>query len=375
MVDEPPSGRRGEDDGPGSRTRRETVLAGGVIVSSSLAGCLSGGSDSTNGNESGDTVDADVPVETLAVDAAFTEPAWAVDSDAPGVVYLYDETPERLFDGLDGSGAVDAFVAETDFDSSVLLQIGSVGPDACADELELGRLDIEGDTLSGTAQVVRSSDGDCGDATSYPWLLVRVGATISTARLTVTDGAGEQRTLGTDTQEGIDPAELTGFVAPGGEPPTVPAPIECATGRRHEQRVAEPAVQLGQATRDGDPQFALTADDTVYERGDTLGVSLRTITPTPRESAGRYSYNLQVLTEAGWQDLRVVTRPQISYPEDTVVHAPGEGFDWSITLTASGLLADHILEQSLLVCPGLVVGRYRFLFWDPAVAVEFDYVG
>jgi len=35
-------------------------------------------------------------------------------------------------------------------------------------------------------------------------------------------------------------------------------------------------------------------------------------------------------------------------------------------------VAGHVHEDSLSVCPDLPPGRYRFVFWEPTVAVAFD---
>jgi len=64
--------------------------------------------------------------------------------------------------------------------------------------------------------------------------------------------------------------------------------------------------------------------------------------------------------------LKIVTNDPIS-------HAPGEGFEWTFELTDGGVVPDaHQHGDSPTVCPSLQPGRYRFLYWEPGVAVEFD---
>jgi hypothetical protein len=54
---------------------------------------------------------------------------------------------------------------------------------------------------------------------------------------------------------------------------------------------------------------------------------------------------------------------------------PGAGFEWSIELTESGVVADHS-QLSARACPSLQPGRYRFVFWGANdLAVAFDYLG
>ena len=50
--------------------------------------------------------------------------------------------------------------------------------------------------------------------------------------------------------------------------------------------------------------------------------------------------------------------------------APREVFEWSLRLTEAGIVPD---EKDFIVCPELISGRYRFVYWiSTPVAVAFD---
>lgn len=104
-----------------------------------------------------------------------------------------------------------------------------------------------------------------------------------------------------------------------------------------------------------------------------MTVTLTSLGPGTGGTGNRNKYSLQVLTEAGWQDVRGSTDGEpLPYTDEAVRHEPGEGFRWTFDLTPEGVIAGHVHEDALAVCPGLPAGRYRFVFWEPLVAVSFD---
>ncbi|MGM0605971.1 MAG: hypothetical protein ACQETB_09940 [Halobacteriota archaeon] len=62
----------------------------------------------------------------------------------------------------------------------------------------------------------------------------------------------------------------------------------------------------------------------------------------------------------------------MGYTDEAIGHRPGDGFEWSFEMTAARNLAGHVREERLTVCPTLPAGRYRFVHWQPAIAVAFD---
>ena len=188
----------------------------------------------------------------------------------------------------------------------------------------------------------------------------------------------------------IDPDTLAGGVQPDGDPPAVPAAIDCATEAfdRHAAYVDD-SVAYGTLTDDsGNPMFALRArnpnadvvDNLTFERGDEIDLRLLNVSNASLTTGNKHKYNLQLQTEAGWEEVRGTTGDpsEILYTDVGFGHAPGEGFKWTFELSEDRLLAGHTHEDDLAVCPDLQSGRYRFAYWgtlDDPLAVEFDYTG
>ena len=372
-------------------TRRRTLQTGGAVLLGLLAGCV--GDDTTD--DGGDATDngdgdADEPtvIETkqfsLGVDAS--RPWWyEYDEDAPGGVYLH-ESEESLRDGPivdigdERREELSAFIDETDFETSVLLQVGSAGPNTCYDHVEVSDIALEDGTLVGSARAhVGSEETEaCGDAVTYPWTLVRVvvdGSRPDSARLSVTDGWETEREVEAPKERHLDPDELDGYVRPEGDPPATPPELDCEDTdfERHGQWADEDDIALGDAYEDGDAVFALRVAQQRYERGDTVQITLTNLTDRQRVTGNRSKFNLQVKTEAGWQDVRGFDDGEpVGYTDEGILHPPGDGFEWEIELTEDGIEGEGMLADRLRVCPDIPAGRYRFLFWEVDVAVEFD---
>jgi len=365
-----------------SPTRREALLACAGSFGVFLAGCT-GDDGGGNGNGNGDGPVSVTDVETLDLGAGLGRPFWAGrDEDAVGVVYRYDSADIEGADAdvlHDSEADAGAFVEATEFGTATLLQVGSVGPDTCYDTVDVSDLAVEDGALVGRAEAAHSGADGCGEAITYPWVLVRVefdGAPPSDVELTITDGWGDEATIQSASFEGIDPAELDGHVRPDGDPRELSGSLTCDREgfERHPQFVEEDAVALGENGRGEGEMFALRADDTRYAPGETVRISMTNLAVEEHVTGNRHKYNLQILTEGGWQDVRGATeRERFGYTDEGIAHAPGEGFEWALELTDGGVVPDdHQHAGSLAVCPSLQPGRYRFLYWEPAVAVEFD---
>jgi hypothetical protein len=216
--------------------------------------------------------------------------------------------------------------------------------------------------------------------------------------LSVTDGWGETAEV-SDAAGVLDPDRLPGFVRPDGDPRSVPADFDCpAEGfERHPQvydgdvnwgsgggagaeggsglelRVVDPAD--GDGGSDGGDGSADEA--TTFARGDDVRFELTNVAGRERHTGNRQKYNVEVYTEAGWIELRGTDgEPVFDYTDEAISHPPGETAAWEFTLTESGLVEDDPHPADLHVCPDLVPGRYRFVFWGAAdIAVAFDYEG
>jgi len=319
-------------------------------------------------------------VETLDVGATTGSPAWAGhDEEAPGVIYRYDSSDITGPDAdvlHDSDADVESFVGETAFETSILLQIGSIGPDTCWETVGVSELAVEDSTLTGEAKATHTGAEGCGEAITYPWVFARVvfdGPPPEDVELEITDGWGNVATVSPASIDGIDPAGLDGHVRPDGDPPILEGSLACDREgfERHPQFPEEDAVELGENGRGDDDVFGLRADDTQYALGETVRITMTNLTAEERTTGNRHKYNLQLRTEEGWQDVRGSAEMEFfEYTDEGVIHAPGEGFEWELELTDEGVVEGHF-HDDLVVCPSLQPGRYRFLYWEPAVAVEF----
>lgn len=372
-------------------TRRETLALVGLGLGAGGAGCLSddrgvpatdGGSPDDPSEDPTDTpggVDHQVHpfATTLAV------PRWHLDERRPGYVELYGSEAAAMdllaLDVVDEDRRddVESFVAGTDYETGRLLYVASVGPSTCYGRVDVEDVDVTDDEIVGAARAADTSDQDegCGAAETFPSTLVRVETgedPPNGASITVTDGWEDAETL-TAHAFHTAPSSLPGDVAPDGEPPATPADLVCddEAFTRHPQWVSgEPPLGT---TGTGSGPFALRVDRTSVARGETVTVSLTNLGAETAYTGNRHKYGLHVSTEAGWQDVRGSTeRDTFPYTDEAVAHEPGEGFVWEFELTGEGVVDGHSHEDHLEVCPDLQAGRYRFVLWEPLVAVTFD---
>jgi hypothetical protein len=112
-------------------------------------------------------------------------------------------------------------------------------------------------------------------------------------------------------------------------------------------------------------------DGTPCECGDTATVRLINTTDSRISIGLKERYQIELFTEDGWQDVRGKTsHDDFEYVDLGAEPKPGEVYEWSLRLTEEGLVAG---AEELTVCPDLVSGRYRFVYWgtDTPVAVAF----
>lgn len=409
--------------------RRYVLQALGAGLGTSLAGCLDQGGPARQPTETttdrsggdGDTAtdetttddpdgDDDTPTdrdETTTDDPAALEivgtatthfattssrPDWAVDSEhAVGEVIVIDSR-ERAEAVLwpheevapDRRETVADFLAATNFKEDVLIFVESVGRNLCYDAISIDDVGLEDDAITATATVTDTSEGDvgCAQAIVYPSTLLRAsfaGQRATEAAITVVDGWGTEERITASSTESLapDPDDLAGFVRPDGDPGTVPAGLSCDRDglTRVTSWVTEDAIVWGDRTDEGEPTWALRVDRLEAELGETVTVSLTNVADRSQGTGNRHKYSIERYTEDGWQDVRVrpVDRP-LEYTDEAILHRPGEGFTWDLELTAEALFADHVHGEHTPVCPELAAGRYRFVFYEPAIAVAFDVV-
>jgi hypothetical protein len=176
-------------------TRRRTTVTAGVALGTALAGCLGGDGGG-------------VTRETLQIGPTPGVPDWSGRGDDAGAAELFrrqeravDRLESALLEGVapDRRDAILAFARNTDFQDDVLVYVASEGPDTCYDEVSVRDLTLDGDVLTGTAEAVDTSESGqgCGDALTFPAVLVRATADPRPARvrLTIHNGWGEETTV------------------------------------------------------------------------------------------------------------------------------------------------------------------------------------
>ena len=394
-------------------SRRSTLSGVGTLAGvTAFAGCVDDGSDRSNdgdetdadetdGDETGsDTDDASSAVTDVAVHQvgrALSGPAWRRD-ERPGFCTLIEARDDAAWLLRDADAETTAFVEETDFDAAVLLYVESVGPNTCYGRVAVEDVSIADNRLTASATAVETGEEGaiCGQAITYvgAFCRVAVASAPSTTRVTITDGFDTTATL-TEADGVHDPAALEGVVEPNGDPPAVPEALTCPdeaferAGGGYEPPVNWGAgggvtTDAGLALRvrrpDGSDEGPTNDDgraDTAmrFERGETVLVQLTNVSARPIGVGNRHKYAFEVQTADGWVDVRGDDDGVFEYTDELIRLPPGAGFEWSIELTESGVVADHP-QSSARVCPSLQPGRYRFVFWGANdLAVAFDYLG
>lgn len=384
--------------------RRTALAAVGIGLGTALAGCIDSGANpgddedtETDDGDGEETTTADpgeptaVEYDVIQYETGTSAPDWYDRDEEPtGAVTLID-SESRLESTLsvhdlpeDRRDAVESFLADVDFEKSVVLLVSSVGPDTCHDEIEIESLALEDGTLTGRAAAVDTSEegAACGEALTFPSALVKAegdGSPPSGAEITVVDGWGTEETIvaTADESSSPDPDGLEGYVRPDGDPSVVPDALECDDPdfERHPPGYDEDDLEWGEAgNHDDGPGFALRVNDLAFDRGEAVRVTLTNVADERLSTGNESKYNLEVRTDEGWQDVRGrADGGYFEYTDEAISHDPGEGITWTVEMTDDGVVEDdHFHADAMSVCPGLPAGRYRFVFWEPTVAVAFD---
>lgn len=384
-------------------TRRATLCGLGVGSLAALTGCTSEGSPGTGGGADGadgDGGSGDAPeTEAHQVGGALSGPAWSR-GERRGFAALFAEASDAAWLLRDAPAEATAFVEATDFDESVLAYVESVGPTTCHGEIAFADVAVEDGTLVASATVRGPGDDDvaCGEAITFSGAFLRVttDARPDAVRVSVTDGWGETSEV-TGDDGVLDPEALPGGVRPDDEPEALPAAFECdVEGFERHPRAYEGAVSWGAGggaghggddATDGGGPLALRAvipgdDDPASEplaigRGTRFRIDLTNVSGHGTYVGNKGKYNLELRTESGWTEIRGAEEgTAFEYTDEALGVRPGETLAWEFELTESGLIEGGPHADDLRVCPDLVPGRYRFVFWGAAdLAVAFDYVG
>ena len=197
------------------------------------------------------------------------------------------------------------------------------------------------------------------------------------------DGTASTPTSTPTPEPRIEPNELDGYIRPEEDPLTVPEKLSCDRDEfeRRSGWIDEENVQWGEVTdEEGDPVFGLRVDTLTVERGDSATITLTNISGTEQNTANPGKSDLDIYTDAGWQDPRVWADSQPKpVTADLLSFEPGESHKWKFEMTEEGIVEDdyHDADNGLVTCPGLPIGRYRFATAAPSqgdVAIAFDLI-
>jgi len=155
-----------------------------------------------------------------------------------------------------------------------------------------------------------------------------------------------------------------GYTRPDDEPASVPAAFVCETDgfERHDRGYADGAVRWGETD-----DYELRVSGLAFEYGDTATIRL-----SPGVTGNRDKWNFEIYTEQGWTEVRGTAKDDAPGYSDEAVTG---GHTWRIELTETGIVQASRHDDALGVCPDLVTGRYRFVYWglgDESLAVAFD---
>lgn len=188
-------------------SRRILLRSGCGTAVFAFTGCLGdgrtrSGEENDESEDGADHGENDYAIVQYSSDLA--APEWREHDERGYLSVLITENEVRdslRFDDLpeDHREEIEQFVAETDFEETVLLYVGSVGPSTCHDALEVRDLDLEERTLVGEIGVIDVSGGDtgCGGAETHPSALIRPEFDVRPERieLTIIDGWDERETI------------------------------------------------------------------------------------------------------------------------------------------------------------------------------------
>lgn len=104
--------------------------------------------------------------------------------------------------------------------------------------------------------------------------------------------------------------------------------------------------------------FRLTASDEVVRRGETVEFSLRNVADERRHTGTQALYLLQRRGPDGWRTVLGVPPERRGWNATALSHPPGQGFDWTITMSEPGLSSGRYVP-----CGSLPPGEYRFVYF------------
>lgn len=183
------------------------------------------------------------------------------------------------------------------------------------------------------------------------------------------DESGTQTTDGRVTERFTETVTVDGQIRPSESPSPPSEEFTCDKSdfTRHPSMYDADSLVWGDTEN-----VSLRIDSTTFEYGDTAHITLTNTTDSHLSIGLKETFQIELFTEDGWQDVRgKIGEDEFQYVDLAREPTPGEIYEWSLRLTEEGLVAG---AEELSVCPELVSGRYRFVYWGTGtpVAIAFD---
>lgn len=125
---------------------------------------------------------------------------------------------------------------------------------------------------------------------------------------------------------------------------------------RRRQSFDEESVSWGGGMEEN---WMMAVDGKTFQPGEEVNIQMRNVSAGAQNYSAKSKYNLQVYTDAGWEDVRVVggwtpgSGGRVPHDDHRDGKPPGESVDWTLELD----------EDDPQYCPGFSEGRYRFAFY------------
>lgn len=163
----------------------------------------------------------------------------------------------------------------------------------------------------------------------------------------------------------LDPAQMPGRIAPEGGPLEVPEAIDCGDGPERSH-IAKQELLWGNAySSEGELSWAMRIHDEAetdrplaFERGAEITITMTNVSRDSLMIGAKTHAVLEMLTADGWMDLG--TSAEVFGPSYPV--SPGDGHEWSLSLTADDVAEVLVHPDDATVCEPLPAGRYRFAY-------------
>lgn len=167
-------------------------------------------------------------------------------------------------------------------------------------------------------------------------------------------------------------SEKEWFIQPDSSPDTIPTELNCENSgvERFDQQFSESNLIMGGSS---DIPWELRVNTLALDYGEKIRLRLRYTGEKEAERGTDEKHNIQIQTDAGWQELRVKEGSGAeAWTNEAVIVKPGDTHIWEFQYTEDGIpRASH---PDVRICPELQNGRYRFVFWgiDDPIGVSFD---